>query len=455
MKLPWPRTLFARLMLIWLIGIAAVLATSSALFLGERDRFDRDVLFEGLAREVAAAADVLDQLSPAERSEWIEALGRRRLRISLVPPGPDARPLPEHLGLVQALKRAQPDREVALYVLPQRGERGPHGRLAAAIRLSDESVLTVRLPVPQTPTSRPPLSPERVLAALFALVAGITLLAWIAVRVATRPLLRLAAAANAIGKDPDRAPLDTGGPSEVALAASAFNRMQERIREYVGERTRILAAISHDLQTPVTRLRLRAEQIEDEGLRSQVQSDLDAMQALIREGLEFARSLDAPTDLSAVDLDALVDTLAEEARPLGWEVSVTGTMRSPCRTRPLALRRVLWNLIENGVKFGTRVDVTLEQDTAHHRIRIRDYGPGLPEEELEKVFEPFYRTESSRNRETGGTGLGLAIARNLVRAQGGSLTLGNAEGGGLEAVVELPLMPADGDTTPRRPPVDR
>lgn len=440
MKLPWPRTLFARLMLIWLVGIAAVLGTSYALFLGERDRFDRDVLFEGIAREVAAATDVLDQLSPAERSEWIEALGRRRLRFVLAPPPADARPLPERFALVQALQRAQPDREVALHALAQDDNRSTHrGHLLATVTLSDGTPLSARLPVPRTSPDQSPAPPERVLAALVALIAGITLLAWVAVRIATRPLSRLADAARALGEDPNQHDaMAVRGPTEVVLAATAFNQMQRRIREHVGERTRILAAISHDLQTPITRLRLRAEQVDDEALRTRIQSDLDEMQALAKEGLDYARSLEDSSPLDAVDLHALVEALCEDAHDIGWPVTVSGGILSPCLARPVALRRSLWNLIENGLKFGEKVDVALSEDDSGFTIRIRDYGPGLPDAEREKVFEPFYRAESSRSRDTGGTGLGLAIARNLLRSQGGDVTLENAATGGLVAHVRLP-----------------
>ncbi|HRP97899.1 MAG TPA: ATP-binding protein, partial [Rhodocyclaceae bacterium] len=302
---------------------------------------------------------------------------------------------------------------------------------------------TIRLPVPHLAGARAPTPPGRMLAALAALIAGIGLLAWIAVRVATRPLSRLADAARALGEDPNRAALETGGPVEVALAASAFNQMQQRIREHVGERTRILAAISHDLQTPITRLRLRAEQIEDETLRVRVQSDLDAMQALAKEGLDYARSLDAAAPLQAVDLDALVDALCEDARDMGWQVDRSGHIAHPCRAQVVALRRALWNLIENGVKFGGRVEVTLAETAGTATLQVRDHGAGLPAAELERVFEPFYRTESSRNRETGGTGLGLAIARNLLRAQGGEVSLENAADGGLIATVRLPAHAAD------------
>ncbi len=439
MKLPLPRTLFARLMLIWLLGIAVVLAVSYALFLGERHRHDRDLLLEGLTRELTAAVDVLDRLSPDERDQWIEALGRRRLRFALQSPPPGLEPLSGRLPLVQSLDRALPGRQVALFTTPPRPDTPmSHGRLIASLQLADGSPLTIRLPLPHLPSATTPWAPERALAALAALVAGVTLLAWIAVRLATRPLTRLAAAAQAIGEDPNRPALDVAGPDEVARATAAFNRMQQRIREHVGERTRILAAISHDLQTPITRLRLRAEMIEDEALRARVQSDLDAMQALAREGLDFARSLDITAPLHAVDLNGLIEALCDDARDMGWTVGHSGLAPTPCHAQPVALRRALWNLIENGVKFGEHVEIALEERPNGFEIRVRDHGPGIPDAECEKVFEPFYRTESSRNRETGGTGLGLAIARNLLRAQGGDVVLESAPGGGSMAIVSLP-----------------
>ncbi|MBI1906279.1 MAG: HAMP domain-containing protein [Rhodocyclales bacterium] len=440
MRLPWPRTLFARLMLIWLIGIVTILATSFALFVGERSRSDRSALFEGIAREISASMDVLDHLAANERGPWIEALGGRRLRFSLdARPPENASPVSEHFPLVEALRRAQPDRKITLYSQqPKPG--GPslhHLRLIAILTLSDGTPVSVRLPMPPLLGIRELPSPERILAALAAFVLGLTLLTWFAVRVATRPLSRLAQAANALGEDPNRPALATTGPTEVALAATAFNQMQTRIREHVAERTRILAAISHDLQTPITRLRLRAEEISDPALRTRVQSDLDAMQALAREGLDYARSLDATAPLQAVDLTALVDALCQDAQDMGWNVTRQGATHTPCRAQLVALRRVLWNLIENGIKFGERVEVSLrESDDAIH-IDVRDHGPGIAPDELERVFEPFYRTEYSRNRETGGTGLGLAIARNLLRAQGGDVTLENAADGGLIAHARL------------------
>lgn len=432
-----PRSLFARLMLIWLVGMAAVLAVSFLLFVGERERFGRDALFEGIAQEIAAVVGVLDHLSPDERERWLDEFGRRRLRLSFrQPPVEGAAELPDDHPLLIALRNAMPQRRIALYHHHRRD--GPQMALLTVVSLADGTPLTVRLPG-ITPAPRIPPPPlDRLVAALSALVLGTTLLTWLAVRLATRPLSRMASAARALGENPERPPMDTGGPTEVAQAAAAFNQMQLQINEHVTERTRILAAISHDLQTPITRLRLRAELVDDDNLRGRIQADLDAMQALVKEGLAYARSTDASVPPQPIDLNGLAEALRDDAADLGWSVALDGRTATPSVGRPGALRRALWNLIENGVKFGDRVELTLAEHADRHEIRIRDHGPGLPAPELEKVFEPFYRTESSRNRETGGTGLGLAIARNLLRAQRGEIRLSNRVDGGLEALVTLP-----------------
>lgn len=437
-----PQTLFARLMLIWLLGIALVLAVSVTLLIGERDRFDRGVLFEGLAREVAATVDHFEQLSPAERINRIESMrGRQRLRLSLSPVPSEARRLPDRFELVSALRSALPDREIGVFAWPQRDgdHAGPQARLFVEVRLIDGSLLSMRLAIPPIAERKPGLFQpgSRPLTALFALIAGIAILTWLAVRIATRPLRQLSAAADALGQRPDRAPIPESGPSEVKHAAAAFNRMQKRVNEHVRDRTRILAAITHDLLTPITRLRLRAEQVDDDELRTRIQSDLDAMQALAREGLDYARSQDTPLTLKPVDAAALLDSLCADAQDMGWKVSRSDQTTANCLADVMSLRRVLWNLIENGVKFGGQVEISLHTLPSSIEISIRDHGPGLPESELDKVFEPFYRSEHSRNRETGGTGLGLAIAHNLLKAQGGTIQLKNAHDGGLLAQVTL------------------
>jgi protein-histidine pros-kinase len=436
MNLPWPRSLFARLMLIWLLGITAVLAVSFMLFVGERERVGRVALLESVAQELAAAVEVLDRMPAVERERWIEDLGRRRLRLSLEPLAGRLRPLPDDHELLAALRTAMPGRPIRLY-LHRRGDM-PHPVLVATVDLADGTALQVRLPGLLPPRGIPKPPADRLFAALFALIGGVSLLTWIAVRLATRPLSRMAAAARALGEDPERPPLPVTGPDEVAQAAAAFNQMQQRIGEHVAERTRILSAISHDLQTPITRLRLRAEMVDDDNLRARIQSDLDAMQALVKEGLDYARSLGRQATAQPIDLNGLASALRDDAADMGFTVALSGHAAHPFRGQPVALRRALWNLIENGLKFGQRVELTLAEQPDCFTVHIRDDGPGLPEDELEKVFEPFYRTEASRSRDTGGTGLGLAIARNLLRGQGGKVGLRNHPHGGLEAVVTLP-----------------
>jgi protein-histidine pros-kinase len=444
MKYLWPRSLFSRLMLTWLIGIFLVLGISTALFISERER----VWSEGFAREIASNADILDNLSPNERRRMLEEErgGARRggLRLGLALPE-NARPLPDDHPLMPTLREAMPERQPALYTYRRgEGQQLPELQLLlVSVNLADGSILTVRpraqfrMPSRSPTLSHPYSRPSIMTSALIALVIGVGFLTWICVRIATRPLSNLSAAARALGEDPERPPLKLAGSTEVIQATEAFNQMQQRITAHMRERTRILAAISHDLQTPITRLRLRIEMIDDETLRTRIQSDLDDMQSLIREGLDYARSMEVKAPAQPIDMNGLLAALCADATDMGWAVSVTGQARQPFPGHPVALRRALWNLIENGVKFGQSVDISLSETTDAVHILIRDHGSGLPAEEMERVFEPFYRTESSRNRETGGTGLGLAIARNLLRVQNGDISLDNHPEGGLRATVVL------------------
>jgi len=265
------------------------------------------------------------------------------------------------------------------------------------------------------------------------------LLAYGVARMTTRPLGRLARAATALGGDINQPPLPENGPSEVRHAAAAFNVMQARIRSYVEERTEMLGAIAHDLQTPVTRLRLRLEKVADEELRDKLVADLGAMQAMIREGLDVATSLDAGGMMQRVDLDSLLSSVCADAADAGQDVTLEGRTGASVRALPLALQRCLANLIDNAVKYGKYARVTCAREGSKAVIRVTDGGPGIPEAQLEKVFDPFYRIEASRSRDTGGTGLGLTIARNVARRHGGTLVLRNVAGGGLECTLTLPI----------------
>lgn len=270
-------------------------------------------------------------------------------------------------------------------------------------------------------------------------IGFIGLLAYMVSRIATRPLRYLAQAATDLGQDLSRAPLAIEGPSEVRRATTAFNAMQARIRKHLAERTEMLAAIAHDLQTPLTRMRLRLEQVQDVAVRDKLIANLASMQQNIAEGLDLLRSTTSTEVNVQLDLDSLVDSVVHDAIDAGQDVQVSGRIRRSLRGRPNALRRCFTNLIDNAVKYGhyARVELKAEQDTAV--ILIQDGGPGIPPAQLDAVFTPFFRLEGSRSRETGGTGLGLSIARNLLETQGGTIELANLSGGGLEARIILPL----------------
>jgi signal transduction histidine kinase len=214
--------------------------------------------------------------------------------------------------------------------------------------------------------------------------------------------------------------------------------MQQRLARFISDRTRILTAMSHDLKTPITRLRLRAELLDDEALRSKFEKDLQEMEAMVTQTLDFMRDSNAREGAQQVDIMTLLESLQSDYRETGNEVEIDGAVAQPLFGRPLALRRCLTNLLDNAIRYGRRATIRIEDSTDQLCLRILDEGPGIPEQELEQAFEPFFRGEASRNRETGGTGLGLGIARNIARAHGGELTLGNRAQGGLEAILSLP-----------------
>jgi signal transduction histidine kinase len=273
------------------------------------------------------------------------------------------------------------------------------------------------------------------------LALAIVVLAYVVARVASAPLKRLSKAAAELGSDLDRAPVDVSGPTEVRGAAEAFNAMQRRLQQHVSERTNMLAAITHDLQTPLTRLRLRLEKVEDEPLREKLVADLASMKALIDEGLELARSAETSEPRVMLDLDSLLESLVEDAVDAGENAVFEQGCHKVMMLRPLAIGRLFSNLIDNALKHGGSASVAASCAGDEVSVRVRDRGPGVPEDMLEKVLDPFVRVEDSRSRQTGGAGLGLTIARTLAEKNGATLTLRNHPEGGLEATVHWPATP--------------
>jgi signal transduction histidine kinase len=213
--------------------------------------------------------------------------------------------------------------------------------------------------------------------------------------------------------------------------------MQERLQRYMDSRTHFLAAMSHDLRTPLTRLKLRAETLEDPALRDRFNADLDEMNSMVRGALNLFKGVDHEEPIENVQIEALLADLREEFAEMGAGFIVSGSA-APLLVRPMALKRCLTNLVSNAAKYGSNTKVVLEDAPAEVVIRVQDEGPGIPDDMLERVFEPFFRLESSRNADTGGVGLGLSIARDIAQSHGGSLVLKNRSPHGLEAVLSLP-----------------
>ncbi len=299
--------------------------------------------------------------------------------------------------------------------------------------------VTAALPVP-----RPWQQPDLIAAFLLMTVVAAALTAWAVGRLAA-PLGTLTAAADRLGEDVNAAPLPEAGPSEVTAAAAAFNRMAARLRRFVQDRTLLLAAIGHDLRTPITRLRLRAEFVADDELRAKMLADLDDLEALVTATLTFGRTATSREPAAPLDLAVLARTLLDEAadaRPeLAERLVYDGPEHLTVRARSTALKRALGNLVANAIAYGGNARIRLlpaETAGAPVRIEIEDDGPGLPPGETEQLFDPFRRGEESRSRETGGVGLGLTIARDILRAHGGEVTLANRGEGGARASVRLP-----------------
>lgn len=261
----------------------------------------------------------------------------------------------------------------------------------------------------------------------------------IVIRQITRPINKLAEAAEAFGRGEEVLPVTVLGPAEIRQAIEAFNEMRERLSRFVLDRTKMLAAVGHDLRTPITTMRLRAEFIEDDETRSRILASLEEMQQLAEAALAFAREEAVAETTRIVDLNALVQTVCADQADLRRKVVYQENGRMLYRCRPNSLKRAIRNLVENAVVHGKSAQVALHGPYKGVRITIEDEGPGIPEENLTQVFVPFVRLDASRGQETGGIGLGLAIARSIVRGHGGDIEIENRQQGGLSATIQLPV----------------
>ncbi len=467
----WPQTLTGRIVAILVAGMLAAQALTGTIWWDMR----RGQLLEVPLRVVAArAADsllLLSSLPPEARAAAARTLASADHGLALIddgtadalaaaPVAPDAVPDAAARQIVADVlaRRAGAPVPLRLLSVQLRGDGGdsagtgalltarePEAQVHLLLGLGGGQWLQVQAREDESGYAVRPYSAlaDYVLRIYLLRIAVVVAVALLAVRIAMRPLARMARAADALGQDLHSPPLDTTGPREVRQAAQAFNAMQRRIADSVAERTRFLAAVSHDLRSPITRLRLRTEMLEPEALRARFRADLQEMESMVAATLDVLRGTEAPGPRQSVDMNALVSGLVQDLHEsTGQTIAVHGAAQAPLAGYAQSLRRGLQNLLENALRYTGSAQVWIEDTPQALRITVRDDGPGIAAAHLPHVLEPFYRVEGSRNAASGGFGLGLSIADTVARAHGGRLELVNRAEGGLDARVELPRVPA-------------
>ncbi len=447
-----PRSLFGRIALILVGGLVAVQLFTTAIHISERDDLVFRIGASRAAARIGHVVRVLNAVNPAQRPRIMDAITDATLKLTDgKAAGGDSVAAEEQTELYRAAREAlalalDPGTQFRVidaqpvnlnpdsWYAREFGERAGM-RIHAAVLLGDGTWITAE-------STNPPRTTRwfaRLLRNL-AIVDGVMLvLLFFAVRLLTKPLSVLAGAAEELGRNIERPPLPETGTVELARASRALNTMQDRLKRYVETRLKVLGAMSHDLKTPITRMRLRAELLEDTELRTRFTHDLDAMQEMVGSALDYMRGLsDGGEAVCPIDLNALISSLKQDAEEVGHTVTVAGESPRPVMGRAQALKRCLQNLLDNALAYGQRADITVRDEGRTVNVAIADHGPGIPERDIERVFDPFYRVEGSRNRASGGSGLGLSIARNIAQAHGGAVRLRNLPQGGLEATLVLP-----------------
>ena len=405
------------------------------------------------ADHVAVIAHLIGKAPPGERAALVNDLSGALTAISLsaVPRLGATHPGEQDLSLVQEALRpyfgtVEPSR---LHVTHGRTEPEGNGGFRPALpagfpqerimrvslRYADGQWVNIGMALAREEGA---LLSAHTLKSTLAMMLGVLVFGGWATGWVGRPLATFAAAADRLGRDVNAPRLPEDGPREVRRAVVAFNEMQDRIRRFVADRTQMLAAISHDLRSPVTRLRLRTELLPEGEGRDRMLRDLDEMEAMVASFLDLARDEAADEPGQDVDLAAVLAAICDDTSDMGLVADFQWEGRLVCQCRPVAMKRALTNLIENAARYGGAAQVKARRLPRSVEVVVEDRGPGIPESELDKVFSPFYRVEGSRNRMTGGIGLGLAVARSVVRAHGGDIRLENLAEGGLRATVTLP-----------------
>jgi signal transduction histidine kinase len=458
----FPKSLFGQTLLILLVGLLVSHAVGSWIYTADREQAVRQVGGFAIAHRIANLARLIQDTARESRPRIVAALTDQSFRVSL---SAEAPPIPAAAGdpvVAEAVKSylvdrlslgwtRQPRVWASLADGPPFGpwHMMPHGPmtrgfgafahfrdLQVAIPLTDGPWLTFATGLPG---AGPAYSPQFLLSMAIMAIIILAVSVWAVHRVTT-PLTGLATAAERLGHDVSAPPLPEVGTIETRQAARAFNDMQIRLRTLIENRTRLLAAISHDLRTPLTLLRLRAETVENHQERDKMLATIIEMDSMIGMTLQFARDDGASEPRKQVDLTAIVQGVVDEMSGAGFPVHMRTAAPTLYKCQPTALRRAVRNLLDNAVKYGRSGNAELHVAARSIEINIDDDGPGIPEDELARVLEPFYRLEESRSRETGGVGLGLAIAQAIAQAHGGTVTLLNRPLGGVRARIVLPRV---------------
>lgn len=397
-----------------------------------------------LGEKLAAIKDLVETAPESAREAIAHAIGGSSIeahwdRQSAVPAtdGRDARLTESAARLAERIPGLRPD-DLRLSYGPDSGPTSNPLLLMVSLKLADGTWVNA-----STGTHRVPGGglQSAIVSTILMALAVVPVAVWL-LRIAIRPLRVFSKAAERLGNDMNAPPLPEHGPAEVAQTARAFNEMQRRVRKLLADRTAMLAAVSHDLRTPITRLRLRAELLDDTEQQQKIVSDITEMEEMVNSTLAFFRDDAIAEARRPLDLGSLVRTIVDDSVDLGQDVKLERCDACVVDGRPVALKRALVNLVENAVKYGDRARIRLIGEAHDAILTIEDDGPGIPEARKDDVFEPFVRLETSRSRETGGVGLGLALVRSVIRAHDGSVTIENVPGHGLRATVTLPKMPA-------------
>ena len=454
-----------------LLGLVlAQLLSFTVNFLDRGRAFYRSTTLQA-AEHIADIANALDAVGPAERARIVARLSGRRLSVTLAekPNVADNESERSYASAFQILLRRQLGPDWPIHVIIHRSKRWAGGRASffsdapanaldrylmvqllylaprgfafvTHIRLHDGSWIRVSAPLPYERIARLYI----LLPKLLIMLAIVVALLLLAVRRVAQPMRRMAQAALALGQNLDRVPLAESGPEEIRTTARALNVMQLRLQEYVRDRAAMLAALSHDLKTFITRLRLRTELLPENSHRDRLIGDLGEMARMVDATLGFLHGIESGRERTQFDVTALVESIRIDAEEMGWEIALSGAARTPFCGNAQELRRCVTNLVDNGVKYGGKATIRLEDRADELVIAVCDPGPGIPPEEHERVFEPFYRGRSAASPERAGTGLGLHIARTIARAHGGEVIIEPDAAHGFSVAIHLPRAKASG-----------